>query len=255
MTTPASTTTRKPRTRKPAAPKPQTGSELIKALEIAWRSIMKRHPELPDVVMITGSGADGLGLTWAHFWRERWTDKADKTTRPELFISGERMACGAALTLQSMLHEAAHAIAFVREIQDCSRQNRYHNGEFRKIAEELGLEYTHDGPDKTIGFSAVTMTEKATAEYAKEITALDKAIKIELPGFGYLATGGSGTTTGGDGGHRVTGLKIKPTTGTSRNNIKITCQCEQPRIIRISRKTFEIAGITCEACGSKFEEA
>ena len=91
--------------------KRQTGSEIVKALEGVWREIVKRHPELPDVVMITGSGLDGMGAKWAHFWRERWTDKTDKSTRPELFIAGERLACGAKLTVQSMLHEAAHAIA------------------------------------------------------------------------------------------------------------------------------------------------
>jgi hypothetical protein len=237
--------------------KRQTGSEIVKALEGVWREIMKRHPELPDVVIITGSGLDGMGARWAHFWRERWMDKEDRSTRPELFIAGERLACGGKLTVQSMLHEAAHALAFVRGIQDTSRQGRYHNKEFVKCANELGLDYTHEGPDKVHGFSAVTLTEEGEARYGRVIEKLDTAIKTYLPvmGFeGYSLTGGDGLN-GGDGAHRISGVKRRRTTGPSRNNIKYVCQCETPRIMRMSRRAFEEAPITCGACGREFEEA
>lgn len=241
----------------PRATKPQTGSEIVKALEVAWSAIVKRHPEVPGVLMITGSGLDGMGARWAHFWRERWMDKNDKTTRPELFIAGERLACGAELTLQSMLHEATHAVAFVREEQDTSRQNRYHNGTFRKIAGELGLEYTPESPDSTIGFSAVTLTDAAKVNYAKEIAALDKAIRTYLPGFeGYASGGGDSSNGGGDGAHRIPGAKrVKTTTSPSRNNIKAVCGCETPRIMRMARSTFEVAPITCGECDATFEES
>lgn len=237
--------------------KRQTGSELVKALEVVWREIVKRHPELPDVVMITGSGLDMLGAKWAHFWRERWTDKSDKSTRPELFVAGERLACGAELTLQSLLHEAAHALAFVREIKDTSRQNRYHNREFVKCANELGLEYAHECPDSVIGFSAVTLTDEAKTAYASVIAKLDAAIKMHLPGFESYGI----SATGGDGTHTMTGTngtklrrRTTVTTGPSRNNIKYVCQCETPRIMRMAKSTFEAAPITCGACGKDFEE-
>lgn len=233
--------------------KRQSGSEIVKALEGVWTEIVKRNPELPEVVMITGSGLDGMGAKWAHFWRERWTDKTDKSTRPELFIAGERLACGAELTVQSMLHEAAHALAHVREIQDTSRQNRYHNKEFVRCAQELGLDYTHEKPDATIGFSAVTLTEEGKTAYAKVIEKLDTAIKTYLPGFeSYVTTGGDGSN-GGDGAHRIKGVKRTPIAGPSRNNIKYVCQCETPRIMRMSRKTFEEAPVMCGACGKDFE--
>lgn len=240
---------------KPPA-KRQTGSEIVKALEAVWTEVVKRHPELPDVVMITGSGLDLMGAKWAHFWRERWTDRADKATRPEMFIAGERLACGAELTLQSILHEAAHALAFVRDEKDTSRQNRYHNKTFVKMAEELGLEYAHETPDSSIGFSAVTLTEAAKVNYAKVITKLDSAIKTYLPGFEDLGSNGS-SGTGGDGTHRITGVKRKTTAGQgpSRNNIKAVCACEVPRIIRVARKTFEVAAINCGECGSEFTES
>lgn len=234
--------------------KRQAGSDIVKALEAVWTEIVKRNPELPDVVMITGSGLDLLGAKWAHFWRERWIDKNDKTKRPELFLSGERLYCGAELTLQSLLHEAAHALAEVRGIKDTSRQNRYHNREFVKCAQELGLDYTHEKPDSTIGFSAVTLTEDGKAAYADVIAKLDKAIKIHLPGFedyGISATGGDGTHTMTTAGGSK--LRRRTVAGPSRNNLKAVCQCETPRIIRVSRSVLELGAISCGECGKNFE--
>lgn len=250
MTTATAT---KPASRKPRVRKvrPQTGSEVVKALEVAWKAIMSGNKDVPDVLMITGSGLDLLGAKWAHFWRERWEDKNDKSRRPELFISGERLACGGSLTVQSLLHEAAHAIAFVRGIQDTSRQNRYHNKEFVKICNELGLDYQHDAPDTTHGFSAVTFTKEGEARYASVIKALDVAIKTYLPGFGDFGTTTGGTTTGGN---TIRIPRTTKTTTPSRNNIKAVCGCDTPRIMRMSRKTFEVSSITCGACDKTFEE-
>lgn len=240
--------------------KKQTGSEIVKALEALWTSIRKHHPELPDVVIITGSAISN-GMAWAHFWRERWEDRTDATKRPEMFISGERLACGAELTLQSMIHEAAHALACVREEQDTSRQGRYHNKTFVKMAEELGLEYAHETPDSTIGFSAVTLKDETKNMYKVEVEKLDAAIKVYLndPYLVGLATGTTGTNgtsgSGGDGTHRIAKRgTLKPTT-PSRNNVKYVCDCDKPRVMRMAPSTFEIAPISCGACGQDFHES
>lgn len=242
-------------TAKTTTPKRQTGSEIIKVLEATWREIVKRHPELPEVVIITGSGLSMFGAKWAHFSiGYHWVDKGDHDAkRPEMFIAGERLACGGELTLQSMLHEATHAIAAKRGIQDCSRQGRYHNGEFRKIASELGLEYPSDSPDKSIGFSAVTLTEATKTNYANTIKKLDAAINTYLPGFEGLGSGAGG----GDGAHKIpgTGRKTKAPGTPNTNNIKYVCECETPRIMRMAKSTFEIASVSCGDCGADFHEA
>jgi len=247
-----------PKTATAKTAKPQSGSEIIKALEVAWNAIVKKHPEVPNVVIITGSGLSGGNSKWAHFWRERWTGKDDKTARPEMFVAGERLACGAELTLQSMLHEAAHAVAYVRGEQDTSRGNRYHNSTFRKIAEELGLAYNQDTPAKDIGFSAVELTEEAKVVYKKVIDDLDKAIRTYLddPLISIL----TGITTGGGAGY-AGGNRIKRgtlTTGTktpSRNNVKYVCGCEKPRVMRMAPSTFEAAPVICGACEKDFVES
>lgn len=249
-----------PKTATAKTAKPQSGSEIIKALEVAWNAIVKKNPEVPNVVIITGSGLSGGNSKWAHFWRERWTGKDDKTARPEMFVAGERLACGAELTLQSMLHEAAHAVAYVRGEQDTSRGNRYHNGTFLAISEELGLYYPHlkdngkPDPDSGIGFSAVELTEDAKITYKKVIDDLDNAIRTYLddPLISIL----TGISTGGGGGNRIKrGTLTTGTKSPSRNNVKYVCECEKPRVMRMAPSTFEVAPITCGECESEFAES
>ena len=61
------------------------------------------------------------------------------SARPEVFITSELLADGAADVFGVLLHEAAHAIAAARGAKDTSRQGRYHNARFKLIAEEVGL--------------------------------------------------------------------------------------------------------------------
>ena len=76
------------------------GSRIIAALEQAWAAIRDRHPEVPDVVIVTGAGSNQKGLPEGyrlrgHHWPERWvTDRADRRRMPELFVAGELLAAG-----------------------------------------------------------------------------------------------------------------------------------------------------------------
>lgn len=240
--------------------KRQTGSEIIKALEAVYAEIRKNHPELPDAVIITGSGLSGGGGKWAHFWADRWVDRDGSGKRPEIFVAGERLACGAELTVQTMLHECTHALAAVRGEKDTSRQNRYHNRTFVKIAEEMGLEYRRERPDPVIGFSAVELTDEAREKYRDVIKGLDEAIRTYLddpllPMFIGGATGsGDGGDSGDDGAHRIGPARRRTAGATSgsRNNTKYVCDCPEPRIIRVAPKTFDKAPIICGECGSDF---
>lgn len=223
------------------------GSETTAALEAAWRDIQARHPEVPDVMMITGSGASAHGLTWGHFSRERWEDSITAGRLHELFISGERLATGAELTVQTLLHEAVHALGAVREISNTSRQGRYHNAKFKSLAEEVGLAYPHDRPDSVIGYSAVELTDEARDAYATTIKQLDDSIHMHIPS--YLLTLLGGALPGGHGG-RVPGLPKRGTGGSQR--LKLTCQCDPERIIYTSTSNYDFGGIMCEVCDSEF---
>jgi len=230
----------------------RSGSQVVAALENAWRQLQKVTPDLPDVVLIVGSGA--ASGEWGHTWADRWVeghpptddDGAQLATNPdtrkiEVFISGERLACGAELTLQTLCHEAAHVLARTRGIKDTSRQGRYHNRNFVQLAGLYGLEWKGDKGHPVIGFSAVTMTEQASRKFRPVITRLDKAIQLYLPGF-----------TASGAGVLVTPRGRRPGTGKGSNLIKATCSCETPRIIRVAPSTLELAPITCGECGEEF---
>jgi hypothetical protein len=253
------------------------GSKIIEALERAWSAIRANVPDLPEVVIITGSGA--AGGEWGHTWAERWApapigtdlegrgdDPEPSDRRTELSISGERLACGARLTFQTLLHEAAHAVAHARGIKDTSRQGRYHNRRFVAVCEELGLEWPADkAPDPTIGFSAVVLQEETGTKYAEEIDYLATAIRLYLPLPWYMkaAVPGAGTSGSGndDGDQSPT---LPPTiprrprggtagTATKSRNLLAECQCDTPRKLRISRSTLDAGAINCGLCGSPFE--
>lgn len=233
---------------------PVTGSAIVSVLEEVWAEIRKNHPELPHVVIVTGSGFVG-SPRWAH-WRESgWVEAHEghghATRHGEMFVAGETLAKGAKHTVESMLHEGAHAWATEAEIQDTSRQGRWHNKEFRKLGEKLGLEYTSPNANPLHGYSFMTMTEETEAQYAGLIAKLDTAIRATIKMPAFVTTGGN---EGEAGGEFVHGGRRPKTGGSSSttNNLKLTCGCEKPNIIRASKAVATKMVIRCDECEELF---
>jgi hypothetical protein len=229
-----------------------TGSTVVRLLEKVWARIREDRPELPEVVIITGSGLIG-GSKWGHFRAEGWKlqEEGAASRKHELFLAGEALAKGANQVLQTMLHEGAHTLAKVRGEQDTSRQGRWHNATFRKMAEEMGLEHKAASADKAHGFSFVTLTAETKARYADLLAELDAEIRLTC----HLPLWLGGTTEEGEdgGGEKITG-KPKSTEGSSSSNAKLTCECEEPNIIRASKKVAAKMIVRCDQCESLFEE-
>lgn len=243
----------------PSPSRDTTGSGVVLLLEKVWARIREDHPELPDVVIVTGSGMIGPSR-WGHFRANGWKTRAEGENAAtnlrlgEMFMAGETLAKGARQVLQTMLHEAAHVMAKVRDIQDTSRQGRWHNAKFKDLAVELGLEHKRDQADKSHGFSFVTLTETTIARYTDLLDELDREIHlvVNLP----IWLGGTEDDTEAEGGEKIgQGKKPGKGEGSTSNNLKCVCRCETPRIIRVSRKVLEEAGIMCRECGEDFEAA
>jgi hypothetical protein len=208
-------------------PDPGT-ARLVAALEDAWRAIAARHPDLPAAALIVGqgSGRRGGGLVLGHFAAERWqhTSSDDSAYVHEVLIGGEGLQRGAADVLATLLHEAAHAIANVRQIKDTSRQGRYHNTRYKQRAEELGLTVKRH---QQIGWSLTTLPHATAKTYAATIRQLEQAITLhrrsELAGAG--AAGG-------------TNLSLA------------VCRC--PRRIRVAPGTLAAGPIVCAICSQPF---
>lgn len=208
-----------------AAIEPAAGisAPVIAALESAWAEIQRRHPETPDVMMITGTGTGRRrnALVRGHYQQDAWQLGEGKL--PEVFISGERMADGAEGVLATLLHEDAHAIAAVRGVQDTSRQGRYHNRRFKAIAEELGLKVEQD---TRIGWSLTELPDETALEYQVVLGELERALKLHRP------------------------LHLVPPEPGRQGPPPCVCACD--RKIRVAPSVLEQAPITCGSCGEDF---
>ena len=212
-------------------PKSQGGEgiagPLIAALEQAWAQIRRHHPEVPPVVLITGSGSDSRRnmLRLGHFAANRWQSGAETDGIDEIFVGGEGLARGARDVLATQLHEAAHALARVRQVKDTSRQGRYHNTRFKALAEELGLRI-----DKhpVIGWSTTTLPEETAQRYASTIEQLEHAITI------YRRHEGGGGSE------------------PARKPSPPPCVCDCGRRIRVAPAVLALGPIVCGVCEQPF---
>src|SRR5215472_11700670 len=102
------------------------GGQIVHALDTAWSDIQTRHPDVPDVVIIVSHTVAAHG----HFACHRWSMRNTSTKLHEVMMSAESLQREPAETFGTLLHEAAHGIAFVRGVRDTSRDGRYHNKRF-----------------------------------------------------------------------------------------------------------------------------
>ena len=219
-------------------------SRMLAALERAWEQIGRVVGRLPEVAIVVASGAEGLKVKrWGHFGAGRWI-ASDGERRGEVLIAAELLAHGPIAILGTLIHEAAHALAHARGIQDTSRQGRYHNDRYRQIATELGLVVAKDN---RYGWTITHMGDRAVDVYRATLDDLDEAL------VGYRAELGdrpaSGPVDPGSGPDAGTASANTPKPG---GRILIVCGCNRPRKLRISPATLAEGAISCGACGCDF---
>ena len=201
-------------------------SHILLVLEDAWDEIRKHHPELPKVRMVLASGNKGGRYKYHGYWHPgQWAAADDRL--PEVLISGERLADGARLTFETLLHEAVHGVAHSRGIQDTSRQGRWHNGRFKALAEELGLVVEKCS---RIGHRTKDITEETADRYQSEIRRIHCAV---------------------DGVFRVKKEGSQAAAEARPKYKTLTCSCE--RELRVREDDHgEMAEIYCHLCASPF---
>jgi hypothetical protein len=233
------------------------------ALVDAWDAVRARHEDVPEAVISMATGGRASAVELAHFAPRRWRLREGDDVHHEVFVTAESLADGASKVFGYLLHEATHAANEARGVKDCSA-SQYHNKEFRKMAEAMGLVQgpnITEGWKKKYGFAGTELGEEAAKTYAKEIAALDKAMQATRTpdlhttrsrGGGSSKRGATGTTdttdsadAGGDD-EAPTGKK------EDRNYVKAVCQCTPPAVIRVSPKTLERRNIMCGDCTENF---
>lgn len=215
---------------------------LVQAVENAWSAIQAKNDDVPDVVVTLGSGFVARGMKLGHFAANVWTN--GETDVHELFVGAEGLQRGAASLMATLLHEAAHAAAENRGVKDTSRQGRYHNSNFKSIAEELGIEVSHDD---SLGWSHTELPDSTAKEYQAEILDLDASITAYRHGFEMFMNLPTGTTG-------TAGVEKMPkvSNGRKSNNNGVSAKCACGRRIRVSASVLEMGGISCNICGEEF---
>ena len=217
---------------------------LVAVLADTWRAIQARHPEVPDVAIVFGTDNGGRRRTstrkLGHFASRRWVKVAaagqdvgdEGQAQPEQFVH-ELLIGGDALVLSPVellgveLHEAVHALADARGIADTSVRGTYHNGKFRALAVELGLDVAEDG---TRGWSATSVPAATAALYAAQVQALAHEVTV----------------------HRVPEPARPPGSAPVGRMLAAVCECVPEVRFRISRAQFERTTIRCDTCGQPF---
>jgi hypothetical protein len=199
---------------------------LVAALEQCWAAIRTRHPEVPAAIIVVGSGSPTKAsdtLKWGHFASLRWQHGPHRL--PEVLVSGEGLSRTPEEIFTTLLHEATHGLADTRNVQDTSRQGRWHNKRFAKLAAELGMDTTkHD----KFGYSPCTLRPATMAHFRTVIDGLAGAL----------------------GAYRH--AEVIETKQRASNNNGVTCECDCPRKIRLSQTVYEAGPIVCGVCDTPF---
>lgn len=141
----------------------------------------------------------------------------------EVLITADGLAGSASEVMGTLVHEAAHAIAFQRGIKDTSRQGRYHNQRFKAIAEEIGLDVRRD---PGWGWSVTTLSDPTAASYRDARCELAAALRAA-------------------GQHEL--HSASPAPRPRRVGIALVCECGQRK--RVGRTVSAVRGAICGVCG------
>lgn len=215
---------------------------LVAALARIWAKIREHHPQVPGVVVLAAPNPHRATNVLGHFSALRWKTKAAGDERlHEVVVVAEHLDRSAEDILETLVHEAAHAMNFARGISDCSR-SQYHNTRFKEAAEELGLSVERV---PHYGWAFTRLPDGTAANYQLEIVGLREVLihrnrVLALP---------SGPPTGDDDTTDTDGQDGEE--GPRSRHLKATCACLF--VIRVSKKTLTSTVIRCESCGEMFE--
>jgi hypothetical protein len=161
---------------------------------------------------------------------ERWTREGEVVTG--LVVSADTLRDGPDAVLEAVLHEAAHVLCWVRNVQDTSRRGTYHNASYLAAAVEVGLEWPADRQPAASGrgYGSPELTDDSRTRYATDLKTLAAAIPQVLPHL------------------------VLPESTRTRTPDRLTlqCKCVEPRKIRVSQTVAAKGAITCGVCGKDF---
>jgi hypothetical protein len=238
-------------------------TRVMHAMEQLWAEIRRRHPDVPDAILVLASGTMGTTTEiHGHFARSRWHVGDGHEPRAEFFLGGEGLRRPAAEILGTTLHEAAHGLAATRDIVDVS-DGRYHNKKFAALGHELGVKA--EQADR-IGWSVTTALPATVTSYQDQLAVLENALKVWRHTETEVAQRAQSRAEPppgelGDPDQPVLPpappVNVAPVDGRGAhrggaNYFAAVCRCEKPRRIRAALSVFDLGDITCGVCGEAF---
>ena len=209
-----------------------------------------------------------------HFFNSSWRDK-DGAMYHEVVVTGEHLARPATAIFGTLLHEAAHAMNFVLGLKDTTRQGRYHNKVFKKMALEMGMVCQQLKSGSTsFGWAITKMTPDTVLKYKEQISNLKKTINTELVNLPpavrewYAKKYDDGTIDLTnltdeeiqdilDAAEQEDADKDQEKKEKKARNgpWDLECKCSPSRILKSVKKVTYLEGdILCGTCGTKFEK-
>jgi hypothetical protein len=201
-----------------------TLSSVTSSLERAWSAIRTAQPQVSPAAMVVylHPHGDRRGHYWPASWRTSENGRLD-----EVHVSSAVLREGGRETFHVLLHEAVHSLARATEVQDTSRQGRYHNAVFASLAEVLGLVVERD---RRIGYTTTGITEACATVYRNAIADLDESIAL----------------------WQAVGTRSEGRPKRRSCSVKLVCP-DCGRIIRASAACVDAGPIVCGPCSMSFE--
>ena len=212
---------------------------LIEALAKVWSRIRVYQPDVPGVMLLAAPSLRSDLSVLGHFAPLRWRPRQKGVaSHHEVMVVAEHLDRDPTEIVGTLIHEAAHAMNFERNIHDCSR-SQYHNRAFKTAAEALGLEVTQV---PHYGFALTRLKPETRTHYAEDIKQLAEVLIHRAKPIVL-----SGATPKGEDEADPQGDKP-----ASRNR-KAVCKCSF--IIRVAKATLDQTVIRCERCSEPFHLA
>lgn len=203
-------------------------SDFVATCEDAWKIIQSKHDDVPDAVIVVGTGGRRAPTLLGHFAKDAWEDENGDAIH-EVLIVAEQLKRPPEDIFTTLLHEAVHGIASKRGIKDVS--GKRHNKKFAALCYEVGL-IPPEFADHSLGFSSAILSDDTQAYYQSIIRSIGEQLQVYRK------------------------LKLKDSE-TKKTTWLAECECE--RKIRLPKKTIESGGgieeiaITCQICQTEFK--
>ena len=205
----------------------RTVQYLNKVFKLINSEYFDNELEMPTITIQSTVGAYGYVTT-----SKVWKTETGKESY-ELNIGADYLARPIENIVATLIHEGCHLYAMQNGIKDTNNNGIYHNGRFKKLAEERGLDVERHNK---YGWTITHPTDE-TIRFC-----IDNDLpEIMVTRNTALTFVGIGTGKNGDG------LPVKPVTPKKGNSIKWICPC-CGAIVRSTK----ILNIKCGDCNTAF---